>query len=162
MFPHLPMCANNINGCVGTLAPRQNFVVHMSNNAQQKNGATTTSGEPENTRQDSNTTSASQSTMDVASVLPRTKKQWGQMLLLVVLTLLTTSLAVTISLMWNSAVQDALNKIKWTKGNSKFIVAGIVTIAGVLVTMLFVVLAAWAGVALPGTTLSTSAENVAG
>lgn len=95
-------------------------------------------------------------------VLPQTATQWGRTLLLVVLTLFTTSLAVTISLLWNSAIQHALDQATWARNKSKFITASIITFIGILLTLLFVVVAAWAGVTLPGTALSTSAENVAG
>jgi len=106
-------------------------------------------------------TSSSGGASAALATLPQTPKQWGQTLLLVVLTLLTTSLAVTISLLWNSAIQEALDSSKWAREKSKLITAGIFTVIGILLTMLFVAIAAWGGVNIPGTSLSASAQNIA-
>lgn len=91
-----------------------------------------------------------------------TAQQWGSLALYVTLALLMTSIAVTTSLLWNAAFQHWIGTMSWSQQkSSKFIVASVFTVAGVAVVLLFVFIAALAGMQIPATAIVAQSGSVA-
>ena len=86
-------------------------------------------------------------------------KGWGIDITGVVLSLLTTALAVTISLQWNDAVKHLLATSPWAKKMNRFVVALILTIIGVIITVIFAAIARAVGTTLPSSALSIPART---
>jgi len=85
-------------------------------------------------------------------------ESWGVDITGVVLSLLTTALAVTISLQWNDAVKHLLATSPWAKKMNRFVVALILTIIGVIITVIFAAIARAVGTTLPSSALSIPAR----
>jgi len=90
----------------------------------------------------------------------QTAKQWGMLALYVILALLMTAVAVTISLMWNAAFQHWITRMPWSKQTqSKFIVAAVATVVGTGLVLLMVFVAAVAGVTIPTSSIISGSSS---